>query len=327
MTTEITYGKPDKTIWATLVYLVLCFYCLSAILMVHFVDYAALSTVEEHVKNVMDIFNREMIKFYYVPVLFLFVSTIFLYWLRPKDFPRWAIFASIILATISAGTTLFFIAPIHANLPVTGLTETVREHLLPVSVNFQIVPAALQATLALFLLNIRLKDTKVCSRLLFILFFGLLFYSAGPSLVEGANYAFWGAVGEKDWLTFRHSGSPERFFGLFLIPSVLPMFLSVLLFWFRPKGFPKSLVAVFLLTQIGITIATAAYFVPKIQLPLDKAFSASMINDLNKYNFIGREIIFYLGLAIIAWAFIKIGHYKRNEQASQPTDERKYQPT
>ena len=106
----------------------------------------------------------------------------------------------------------------------------------------------MQGILALFLLNIYLKDTKVFSKLLFILFFGLLFYSVGPGLVEGANYTFWGAVGEKDWLSFRHSGSPKRFFGLFLILPILPMFLSILLFWWRPKGFPKYLVVIFLLT-------------------------------------------------------------------------------
>jgi hypothetical protein len=89
------------------------------------------------------------------------------------------------------------------------------------------------------------------------------------------------------------------------------MFLSILLFWWRPKGFPKPFVVIFLLTQIGITIATATYFVPKIQLQLDKAFSSSLIDDLNKYNFIGREILFDMGLVIIAWAFIKIGQHKR----------------
>lgn len=284
--------------------------------MVHFVDYAALSKVQEHIKPVMDIFNSEMTKVYYLPAGLLLISTISLYWLSPKDFPRWTIFASIILAIISVGTTLFVIAPIHSNLPQTGLTETVQVNILSISTNFQIMPSALQVVLALFLLNIYLKDTKVFSRLLFILFFGLLFYSVGPGLVEGANYAFWGAVGEKDWLSFRQSGSPERFFGLFLIPSILPMFLSILLFWWRPKGFPKSFVIIFLLTQIGITIATATYFVPKLQLPLDKVFSASLISDLNKYNFIGRGIIFDLGLVIIALAFVKIGQLKRTEQMS-----------
>lgn len=284
--------------------------------MVHFVDYAALSKVQEHVKPVMEIFNSEMAKVYYLPAGLLLLSTISLYWLSPKDFPRWTIFASIILAIISVGTTFFVIAPIHSNLPQAGLTETVQEHLLPISTNFQIIPAALQVILALFLLNIYLKDTKTFARLLFILFFSLLFYSVGPGLVEGANYAFWGAVGEKDWLSFRHSGSPERFFGLFLIPSILPMFLSIILFWWRPKGFPKSFVFIFLLTQIGITIGTATYFVPKLQLPLDKSFSESLISDLNKYNFIGRGIIFDFGLLIVAWAFIKIGQFNRTEQTS-----------
>ena len=316
MTTDYSSDKANKRIWATLIYFVLCLSYFGVIVMVHFVDYAALSKVQEHIKPVMDIFKSEMAKVYYLPAGLLLISTISLYWLKPKDFPRWIIIASIILAIISVGTTFFVIAPIHSNLAQTGLTETVQEHLLPISTNFQIIPAAMQVILALFLLNIYLKTTKVYSRLLFILFFGLLFYSVGPGLVEGANYVFWGAVGEKDWISFRHSGSPELFFGLFLIPSILPMFLSVLLFWWRPKGFPKSFVVTFLLTQVGITIATATYFVPKLQLPLDKVFSESLISDLNKYNFIGREIIFYLGLVTIAWAFIKIGQHKGNEKTS-----------
>jgi hypothetical protein len=314
ITNKLSYYESNKSIWAILIYFILCLYYLGAILMVHFVDYAALSKVQENIKPVMDIFNNEMTKVYYLPAGLLLISTISLYWLSPKNFPRWAIFASIILTIISVGTTLFVIAPIHSNLPVTGLIETVKQNLLPISLYFQIVPATLQVILVLFLLNIYLKDTKIFSRLIFILFFVLLFYSLGPGLVEGANYAFWGAVGEKDWLSFRNSGNPEDFWGLFLIPSVLPMFLSILLFWWRPNGFPKFFIVIFLLTQIEITIATATYFVPKIQSPLFKAFSASLIEDLNKYNFIGRGIMFDIGLIIIALSFIKIGQSIGHQQ-------------
>jgi hypothetical protein len=236
--------------------------------------------------------------------------------LSPKRFPRWAILVSIILTIISVGTTLLLIVPIHLNLEITGLTETVQSQLLPLSIYFQIIPSTLQVIITIMLLNIYLNDTKLFSRWLFILFFGLLFYSVGPGFVETSNYRIWTAIGEKDWLSFRLSGVGASFFGLFLIPSVLPMFLSILLFWWRPKGFSSLLVLIFLLTQIGITLSTVTYFVPKIQLPLDKAFSLSLINDLNSYNFLYRGIVAIIGQIVIIVAFLKISHYKKNQQIS-----------
>lgn len=285
--------------------------------MVHFVGYPALAQVQEHTKPVMEIFNAQMMKYCYAPAILLMVSTTLLYWVSPPDFPKWAIITSIFLAAISVITTLFLIAPIHAALPVTGLAGSIKQQLLWISLNFQIMPAALQVVFALYLLNIYLKETKIFTRWLFILFFGLLYYSVGAGFVESfVNYPLWSFVGERDWLAFRLSGTAAGFFLTFLIPSILPMFLSILLFWWRPTGFSKSFLLVFLLTNIWTTIITAIYFVPKIQLPLDKVFSLVLINDLNANNFLYRGLILTIGEIAIACAFLKIVEFKKQHTAS-----------
>ena len=295
-----------------LIYFVLCFYYFGVIMMMHFVNYPALSKIHEHIQPVMDIFNNRMTAGCYIPSILLVIAAAGLYLFSPEKFPRWAILASIVLTIISMITTFFFIAPIHADFSTTGLSETIQQKLLPLSFTFQIIPAALNGFIALLLLNSYVQNTRLVGKWLFIIIFALNFYTNGTNYVETVvNYSYWGSIGNKDWLAYRFSNG--KFYATYLLPAYLPLLLIVAMFWLRSKAIPKSFILIFLLAEIWIFITTAIYFVPKIQIPLNDHFSLKLVEDLNRYDFILRgsaECVLYI---ITGWMFLKIGQEKMAE--------------
>ncbi len=312
MTTYISQDKSNKSLWAMLIYFVLCFYYFGVILMTHFVDYPALKNIHEHIQPVMDIFTNRMTIVCCVPAGLLLVSSIVFYWFNKENFPFWTLIGSVLLTIISVGTTLFFIYPIHQNLPALGLTETIQSKLLPLSLNFQIIPAILQVLTALVLLNNYLKDTKMSGRWIFIIVFVLSFYSMGTAFVEMfVNYPHWTSIGTNDWLSYRFSGG--KFFEVFLIPNFFPFLLAIALFWLRPKGIPKSYVWVYWFSHLWIFISTAVYFVPKVQIPLNSIFSGDIIADLIKYDLLVRFPAELLLFYMAGKMFYKIGQRKFSE--------------
>ncbi|MEO8772450.1 MAG: hypothetical protein ABI402_20290 [Ferruginibacter sp.] len=303
--TQSTQYK-SKSLWVTLVYFVLSFYYFGVIMMTYFVNYPALSNIHEHTKAVMDIFNNRMMIGCYIPSILLVGAAIGMYLFSPTIFPRRIILVSVILIIISVVTTIFFIVPIQLAFSATGLTEAVQHKLLPISLALQIMPAALNVLIVLFLLNMYVRDVKLIGKWLFIIVFALNFYTVGTNYVEAiVNYSYWGSIGSNDWLAFRFSGG--KFFQTFLIPAFLPFLLIVPLFWLRPKAIPKSFILVFWLAQLWIFITTSVYFVPKIQLPLNHAFSINLIEDLNRYDFILRGTAGLVLNFITGWMLLKIG--------------------
>ncbi len=312
MTTNTSYSKSNKSLWAMLIYFALCFYYLGVILMIYFVDYPALKNIHEHTQLVMDIFTNRMTVVCCIPAGFLLVSSIVFYWFNKRNFPFWTLISSLLLAIISVGTTLFFIYPIHQELPAIGFTETIQNKLLPLSLNFQIIPAILQVLIALFLLNNYLKDTKSIGRWIFIIVFMLSFYSMGTAFVEMfVNYPHWTSIGTNDWHSYRFSGG--KFFEVFLIPNFLPFLLAIALLWLRPKGIPKSYVWVYWFSHLWIFVSTAVYFVPNVQIPLNSIFSGDIIADLIKYDLLVRFpaelLLFYMAGKML----YKIGQRKLSE--------------
>lgn len=312
MTTNTSYSKSNKSLWAMLIYFALCFYYFGVILMSHFVDYPALKNIHEHTQLVMDIFTNRMTFVCCIPAGFLLVSSIVFYWFNKKNFPFWTLISSLLLTIISVGTTLSIIYPIHQDLPAIGFTEAIQNKLLPLSLNFQIIPAILQVLIALFLLNNYLKDTKIIGRWIFIIVFMLSFYSMGTAFVEMfVNYPHWTSIGTNDWHSYRFSGG--KFFEVFLIPNFLPFLLAIALLWLRPRGIPKSYVWVYWFSHLWIFISTAVYFVPKVQIPLNSMFSGDIIADLIKYDLLVRFpaelLLFYMAGKML----YKIGQRKLSE--------------
>lgn len=313
MTTDTSPYKSNKSLWAMLIYFILCFYYFGVILMTHFVDYPALKNIHEHIQPVLDIFTNRMTFICFVPAGLLLVSSIVFYWFNKGNFPSWTLISSVLLTIVSFGTTLFFIYPIHQDLPETGLTETIQSKLLSLSLNYQIIPAMLQVLLALVLLNNYLKDTKIIARWIFIIVFVLSFYSMGTAFVEMfVNYPHWTVIGENDWHSYRFSGG--KFFEVFLLPNFFPFLLGIALFWLRPKGIHKLYVWLFWLSHLWIFISTAVYFVPKVQLPLNDTFSKDIISNLIKYDLLFRFPAELLLFFIAGKMLYKIGQRKISEK-------------
>jgi len=313
MITDIFKTNSAKSLWTMLVYFVLCFYFFGVIMMVHFVGYNRFDKIHEHIQAAMEIFNHRMTLLCYIPAGVLLFSSIALYWFSPSNFPRWTIISIVILTAISVVTTLFFIAPIHANLPATGFQESIQNKLVSTSLYFQIIPSFATVFLALTLLNKYLSDTKSIAKWLFILAFTLIFYTAGTDYVETLiYYPIWSVIGEKDWLTFRHA-SGLYFFRVYLIPSYFPLILLIFLNWWRPKGIPKLFVPIALFCVLFILGVSATYFIPKLQVKLNAAFSQQLIDDLNKNQFPLRGIPELIYFILTAFMFVKIGQRKISE--------------
>jgi hypothetical protein len=308
----------QSSIWALLFFFILCFYHFGNTMMVYFFDYASVPTIHENKTAVFTIFNQQMFYINTIPSLLMVVSSVYLYIKNPKIIPRSIIGIAALLGVFSVATTLFFVNPIYSSLISNGFTPEIEKQLLPIAFNFVLIPTILQMILVFYMLNIYTNNTKIFGRWLYILVFASLFYSKGTGSIESlVNYPFWSVIGNTDWLAYRHSGSQIRFLGTFLIPAFLPILLSIPLFWWRPKAFPRYFIAIYWLANIWMFVITAIYFVPKIQLPLDGAYSVKLIDDLRTYDFPLRGTVVWFMEILLGWMFIKIGNEKINETINE----------
>ena len=283
-------------------------------MMVYFFDYASFPAIHENKTAVFQVFNDRMFFVNTIPSILMVISSAYLYFKSPEIISKRIIGIATLLGIISVATTLIFINPIHVSLISNGLTSEIEKQLLSIAFYFQLIPTIFQMLLVFYMLNSYTNQTKYFGRWLFILVFSSLFYSKGTGSIESyVNYPFWSVIGNSDWLAYRNSGSALRFFGTFLIPAFLPVLLSIPLFWWRPKASPRYFIAIYWLANIWIFVITAIYFVPKIQLPLNNAYSISAINNLRTYDFPLRGTVVSFMEILLAWMFIKIGNQRNKE--------------
>jgi hypothetical protein len=279
-------NKSQKPLWMLLIYTVLTMYYFGTVVMTFFVCYPQFQKVHEHFILLMQVFNSHMISVCYLPAFMMLVSS-FLPLLFPhKAFPKPAIFISIAFALISVATTFFVVLPVHQLLPSVGFNESLVQKLTTICIWFQIIPAGIQVLIVMGVVNRLLGDTRPLARWLFIVVLFLEFFTWGTSFVdEFVNFPVYLTVGAKDWLGYRTGIPMSVFFGVFLIPGFLPLLLLIPTFWHRPKGIPRRLVTIALLSILWIFVITATYFVPHIQAPLDKGYSEPLIRDILTYSF------------------------------------------
>lgn len=303
-----------KSVWVSTFYFILAFYYFGAVLMTHLVIYPSLVKVHENFYNHIYMFTSLMrTVFAYAPILML-LSAIALLWYRPRSFPKWTIWVSIAASFISVIISPNFIAPLYNTFITKGYDATTYQTLVSYSVFLQIIPSAIQVIIALGLLNNYLNDTKPFSRWTFLILFSFAYFTAGTGAIEGlVNYNLWLTVGETDWLNFRNTGSALAFWVTFLLPAYLPLFALIAMFWKRPKAIPRLFVFIYALTYVWIIFITIYYFIPDIQLVLNKQYSASLIRELMSMDGLLRGLP-GLPMAILpAWMLLKIGHRKINE--------------
>lgn len=297
------------------IYSILTFYYFGAVVMTHLVIYPGFEKVNENFHSYILVFNS-LIRtiFAYAPMLML-LSAVALHWFRPRAFPRWAVWCSIALCFVSVIVSPNFIGPIYSSFSTNGFDRIIYQKLIITSVYLQILPSGIQVIIVLGWLNNYLKDTIFFSRWAFIILFSFAYFTAGTGAIEGlVNYNLWLAVGEKDWLNFRNTGSALTFWVTFLIPAYLPLFALIAMFWRRPAAVPKKFVVIYALTYVWMVFITFYYFIPDVQLVLNKHYSASLIQDLLANDSLLRGLP-GLPMAILpAWMLLKIGHRKINEE-------------
>jgi hypothetical protein len=301
-----------RSLWALILYFVLCFYHFGEAMMTYFINYKVFDKVHENVGPFMTIFVNRMAIVSYFPDVLLVIATLVFVQSHPKSFPRWAIWTSSALGFISVATSFAAILPIHLALPATGFSEAIQNQLLPISLNFQIIPAAMQVLIVLWLMNRYLNDSKPVGRWLLILVCLMTYYTLGTSYVEEfVNYPGWLAVGENDWMSFRKGGNSFAVFAcVYLLPGFLQIFLFIAMIWLRPKGIPRLFPGILLLSWLWTTVTTATYFVPDLQLVLDKGYSRQLIEELMRNSVLYRELPGLISFFIPAWMFLKAGQLK-----------------
>ena len=308
----------QKSLWIMAIYFILTFYFLGVFSSMHSLIYAEVPAVHKNFNNFMITLNAVTRMLYsYIPIIMV-LAVCGLFWSRPKSFPLWSIILSALLCLISVSTTFYIILPLQSELSLNGFNTQVYRSLIYSSLYFQIVPAAMQVVIACYLLNSFLSETKLVGRWFFIIIFFCSYFTLGTSQVEGfINYPIWLSVDLSDWVRFRDVLNKSEAPYLFVI-AALPLFLFILMLWFRPKAIPKLYVAVYGISLIWILAITIVYFLPHIQIPLtdNKENTKSLIEELMKNDFLLR-MLYAMGYFVLPVAmFIKIGNRKINETYS-----------
>lgn len=304
----------QKSLYVTALYLMLTFYYFGIAVMTRMVIYPSFEKVHENYQNYIQFFGglTRTLQAYSATVLLL--STFALLWFRLKIFPRWAVFTSIATTIIAILIFPNLAEPIFSYYLSKSYSASTFQNLMTLNLYFQIIPLGIQVLLAFWLLNGYLKDTKLFSRWTFIILFSFAFFTGGTGAIEGlVNYNLWFSVGESDWLNFRNTGSALAFWVTFLIPAYLPIFALIAMFWKRPKAIPLKFVIIYALTYVWIIFITFYYFIPDIQLVLNKHYSAEVFQNLLKYDGLLRGLPGLPMVVLPIWMFIRIGQAKINE--------------
>ncbi len=311
----MTTNNANKTLWTLTIYFILSFFVLGASVMMHYFIYPTFDKVHENISAYMSVFNSRVIILFYIPSILLLLSSISLFWFAPKNFPKWAIATSIALSIISAATIFFILIPIQNSFSAAEGFETVKYNdLLSSSLNFQLIPIILQSIIAFGFMNIFLANTKAFVKWIFIGVFALAFFTAGSNFIEVLlNYPSWLKVGANEWMSFRQVVHKKAFLWVYLLPAFLPLFLLLLMIWFRPTPIKRKFVLMDLGLYVYIFAISSSYFVPKLQLQLNKAYSTQLIEELVKNEFPLRFLPELLIYALATYMLIKVGKDQMHE--------------
>ena len=296
-----------KTIAVITAYFMVIFYFFGTIVSNYFLIYPSFPKIHEHYDEYLAVFNASTrILMTYSSVALLFTSVLLL-WFRPNSFPRPAIWISIILASISAISTLFFIMPIQLSLWISGYNEVVFQKLIPISYYFQVLPSFLQILLGFWLLNRFLSNVKFISRWIFILFSTLTFFTT--SYDATVAFQLYTTVGATDWTAFRTAILPPLFF-IGLLLAFTPMLLTIPMIWLRPKSIPKYFVGIYGLVIFWIFFISVIYIGTKLQGYLEHNYSRSKIEELVNADLMYRGLPGMILTFITVCMFVKVGQDK-----------------
>ena len=312
MISDFSKPKPQAAKWAFIIFCFLAFYFFGFILASYTITYPRFDYVHDHWQEFMTIYNLKIWMFLKIPSILLIFSSISLWVYKINSFPKWVLLVLFGLTVVTTSISFLIILPIFETMQTVGFNSETNSKLLFFSRWFQIIPTSLICLLILFLLNDYLKIVKVATRWIFILVLLLTFYLIGTNTVEALiEYRLWNTVSETDWLAYRKSGpSFGLFVSVYLLPGWLPILLIIPMIWLRPKGIPRFLPICFLLLEIWAAYITVIYFIPNLQIPLDKIYSKTMLQDLIRNDNLKRVWVMY---ALAALMILMYGRIKKDE--------------
>ena len=299
-----------KTIAAVTAYFLVIFYFFGAVDTNYNLIYRSFPKIHEHYDEYMSVFNASTRILLTYSSFALIGTSVALLWFRPNSFPRTAIWISIILASTSAIATLFFIMPIHLSLWVSGYNEALFQKLMTITYYFQFIPSLAQILLGFWLLNRYLGHIKFIRRWVFILFITLTFLTTNYG---NFTYLLYITVGSTDWAAFRTALYPDLFF-IGLLMAFTPMFLTIPMFWLRPKSVPRYFVGIYGLTIFWIFFISAFYLASKVQGYLEHNYSRLRTEELINADFMYRILPGMILTFIAVYMFVKAGQEKMEKQ-------------
>ncbi|MEO7445501.1 MAG: hypothetical protein ABIT96_08820 [Ferruginibacter sp.] len=134
-----------------------------------------------------------------------------------------------------------------------------------------------------------MNNKNKISGIIFTIYIFLSFYVFGGGVVNSlVAYKTWRMVGAEEFPKF-HQVDSAFIIPLFVIFFFLSFIPQILLIWYRPIAVPRYLVFVALLFNLITLISTITVQIP-IQVKLDQAFSAELIEKLISTDLIWRKI-------------------------------------
>lgn len=136
------------------------------------------------------------------------------------------------------------------------------------------------------------------SNLYAALFFVLFLYTFGAGIGEGFQYASWRLIPPASFPAVHQAvGQMAQ---LWLLPFVLVTFpVDVLFLCFLPSAMSRVLAVTAVILHLFVTVVTAALAIP-LQVKLNNAFAADVLDRLISFHFYLRVLPSLLGLAIAA---------------------------
>jgi hypothetical protein len=123
------------------------------------------------------------------------------------------------------------------------------------------------------------KFTTRSARWITPVFFGLVFYTLGASVMDSfAMYHTWRFVGPAEFAEM-HKESGSRIVPFFVLPTMVMTVFLILQFWHRPKSVSRTLVWATLVCTIIPWLSSAFIQIP-MQMELDKGKNDALLESL-----------------------------------------------
>lgn len=297
----------NKTKKILLGYLILTLYYLGVLVMLFAITYPPFREVHQNFREHALVLERYLSWVLYAPGVLMFLFAVALIIFRPAYLPKWAVTGSAALSLVSVATMFFCMVPLHQHWINTGFDIALFEQSKNIMFVFQIVPAVIQALLAVAFIYIYLTGMQQTTKLLFIALFVLCFFPMGTILVEcHLNYALWAEVASSEWSAYRKLLVMPVFAAVFLIPFYFPIVLLVIMAFKKRKGLSRPWTFISLAALFYVFVISAAYFVPDIQFELDKYHSENLLNELIENEIWLRtpaELLYWASIALMFWKF------------------------